>query len=72
MPESTRLSVPAPPAEPALQPRLVVTDLDGSLLDHHSYDFAPAAPWLARLKQLGVPVIPVSYTHLTLPTIYSV
>ncbi|WP_249979240.1 HAD-IIB family hydrolase [Vreelandella olivaria] len=46
--------------DPALQPRLVVTDLDGSLLDHHSYDFSPAAPWLARLKQLGVPVIPVT------------
>ena len=47
-------------ADPALQPRLVVTDLDGSLLDHHSYDFSPAAPWLARLKQQGVPVIPVT------------
>ena len=46
--------------DPALTPRLVVTDLDGSLLDHHSYDFSPAAPWLARLKQLGVPVIPVT------------
>jgi mannosyl-3-phosphoglycerate phosphatase len=49
-----------PLADPALQPRLVVTDLDGSLLDHHSYDFSPAAPWLARLKQMGVPVIPVT------------
>nr|WP_244993010.1 HAD-IIB family hydrolase [Halomonas piezotolerans] len=46
--------------DPALTPRLVVTDLDGSLLDHHSYDFSPAAPWLARLNQLGVPVIPVT------------
>ncbi len=46
--------------DPALQPRLVVTDLDGSLLDHHSYDFSPAKPWLARLKQLGVPVVPVT------------
>lgn len=46
--------------DPALQPRLVVTDLDGSLLDHHSYDFSPAKPWLARLKQWGVPVIPVT------------
>ncbi|WP_193091874.1 HAD-IIB family hydrolase [Halomonas colorata] len=40
--------------------RLVLTDLDGSLLDHHSYDFSPAAPSLSRLKQLGVPVIPVT------------
>ncbi|RUR52398.1 HAD-IIB family hydrolase [Vreelandella populi] len=40
--------------------RLVLTDLDGSLLDHHSYDFSPAAPSLARLKELRVPVIPVT------------
>lgn len=44
----------------ALTPRLLFTDLDGSLLDHHSYDWSPAGPWLARLKQLGVPVIPVT------------
>lgn len=48
------------PQDPALRPRLVFTDLDGSLLDHHSYDWSPARPWLARLKQLGVPVIPVT------------
>lgn len=60
MSEHTLPLVPAPPADRALQPRLVVTDLDGSLLDHHSYDFTPAAPWLARLKQMGVPVIPVT------------
>lgn len=57
MPESAQST---PSVDPALQPRLVVTDLDGSLLDHHSYDFSPAAPWLARLKQMGVPVIPVT------------
>ncbi|TKB45800.1 mannosyl-3-phosphoglycerate phosphatase, partial [Ferrimonas sediminicola] len=28
---------------------LVVTDLDGTLLDHHSYSFQPAEPALARL-----------------------
>ncbi|WP_386082932.1 HAD-IIB family hydrolase [Vreelandella sp. F11] len=66
MPESARLSpstlsaASTPSVDPALQPRLIVTDLDGSLLDHHSYDFSPAAPWLARLKQMGVPVIPVT------------
>src|SRR5690554_6819305 len=60
MPESTRLSVPAPPVDPALQPRLIVTELEGLLLDHHSYDFVPAAPWLSSLKQMGVPVIPVT------------
>lgn len=68
MPESNQFSAPLSPSpspspspvDPAFQPRLVVTDLDGSLLDHHSYDFSPAAPWLARLKQMGVPVIPVT------------
>lgn len=65
MPESTHLSsVPLSPSlssvDPILQPRLVVTDLDGSLLDHHSYDFSPATPWLAQLKKMRVPVIPVT------------
>lgn len=46
--------------DPALEPRLVLTDLDGSLLDHDSYDAAPALPWLARLKALGIPVVPVT------------
>lgn len=41
-------------------PRVVFTDLDGSLLDHDSYDWQPAAAWLARLKQADVPVIPVT------------
>lgn len=41
-------------------PILVFTDLDGTLLDHHSYDWSPAAPWLARLRSAGVPVIPVT------------
>lgn len=35
----------------------VVTDLDGTLLDHH-YDWQPAAPCLRALKRSGVPVIP--------------
>jgi mannosyl-3-phosphoglycerate phosphatase len=39
---------------------LVFTDLDGTLLDHHSYDYRPALPALQRLHQAGVPVIPVS------------
>ncbi|MDW5377351.1 HAD-IIB family hydrolase [Halomonas sp. HP20-15] len=42
------------------RPRLIFTDLDGSLLDHYSYDWSPAVPWLKRLKQAGVPVIPVT------------
>ncbi|MDR5875675.1 HAD-IIB family hydrolase [Halomonas sp. CUBES01] len=56
-------SASAPPADRAdtsAPPRLVVTDLDGSLLDHHRYDAAPAKAWLARLKQAKIPVIPVT------------
>ncbi|QEY31032.1 HAD-IIB family hydrolase [Synechococcus sp. RSCCF101] len=35
----------------------VVTDLDGTLLDHR-YDWSPAAATLAVLRQAGIPVIP--------------
>lgn len=35
----------------------IFTDLDGTLLDHESYDFAPARPMLARLAMAGVPVV---------------
>lgn len=40
--------------------RLIFTDLDGSLLDHHSYSFAPAVPLLAELEAMDVPVIPIT------------
>lgn len=36
---------------------LIFSDLDGSLLDHETYDWQPAAPWLRRLKQHDIPVI---------------
>lgn len=36
---------------------MIFTDLDGTLIDHHSYQWAPAAPALERLRDLGVPVI---------------
>ncbi|MEJ2590073.1 MAG: HAD-IIB family hydrolase [Candidatus Thiodiazotropha sp.] len=39
---------------------LIFTDLDGTLLDHHSYDHSPALPALKRLRELHIPVIPVS------------
>jgi mannosyl-3-phosphoglycerate phosphatase len=39
---------------------VVFTDLDGTLLDHHSYDHTPALPALNRLASLEIPVIPVS------------
>lgn len=44
----------------ASAPRLLFTDLDGSLLDPCREDWSAARPWLARLKQLDVPVIPVT------------
>ena len=37
---------------------LVFTDLDGTLLDHHSYSFAPALPMLHKLDSIKIPVIP--------------
>lgn len=38
-------------------PLLVFSDLDGSLLDIHTLDWQPAAPWLMRLREAQVPVI---------------
>jgi mannosyl-3-phosphoglycerate phosphatase len=39
---------------------LVVTDLDGSLLDHDTYSHAPAQPVLDLLESLRIPVIMAS------------
>ena len=36
---------------------LVFTDLDGTLLDFHTLDWQPAAPWLEKLMDEQVPVI---------------
>lgn len=39
-------------------PRIIVfSDLDGTLLDHETYSWAPAAPALAMLKARGIPLI---------------
>ncbi|HFK4577733.1 TPA: mannosyl-3-phosphoglycerate phosphatase-related protein [Citrobacter sedlakii] len=38
-------------------PVLVFTDLDGTLLDNQTYDWQPAAGWLARLREHEIPVI---------------
>lgn len=40
--------------------KLIFTDLDGSLLDHHSYSFKPAAGMLKKLELQGIPVIPIT------------
>jgi len=43
---------------PDLQdPLVVITDLDGSLLDHHTYSWQPAARWLDTLIAARVPVV---------------
>lgn len=36
---------------------VIVTDLDGTLLDHHSYSFEPARPALELITQRGYPLI---------------
>jgi mannosyl-3-phosphoglycerate phosphatase len=36
---------------------IVLTDLDGTLLDAHTYDWSPARPALARLAALGIPLL---------------
>ncbi len=40
--------------------RVVFTDLDGTLLDHDTYDWQPAAATLDELKACGIPVVLVS------------
>lgn len=40
--------------------KLIFTDLDGSLLDHHSYSFKPAIDMLDKLESKGIPVIPIT------------
>lgn len=39
---------------------LVFSDLDGTLIDHHSYSAAPAAPALSKLKTCGAGLIMAS------------
>ncbi len=36
---------------------LIFTDLDGTLLDLHSYSYEAALPALARIKELGIPIV---------------
>lgn len=38
-------------------PLIVMSDLDGTLLDHDSYSFAPAVPVITRLQTAGIPLI---------------
>ncbi|WP_319380340.1 HAD-IIB family hydrolase [Thiomicrorhabdus sp.] len=40
-----------------MQLNYLFTDLDGTLLNHHDYEYRPVLPVLSRLKELGVTVI---------------
>lgn len=53
--------------QPAQSTYLVFTDLDGTLLDHDTYDFSPALPAIRHLQQSGIPVI--ANSSKTLPEI---
>ncbi len=46
---------------------VVFTDLDGTLLDHHTYSFEPALRALERLRELQIPVVLV--TSKTFPEV---
>ena len=37
--------------------KIVFTDLDGSLLDHRTYDYSPARPALAKLQEKHIPLV---------------
>jgi mannosyl-3-phosphoglycerate phosphatase len=39
---------------------IVFSDLDGTLLDHHTYSYEAAVPALSRLRELEIPLILVS------------
>ena len=39
---------------------LVFTDMDGTLLDHHTYSFEAAKPALTALEKKDIPVIPTT------------
>lgn len=57
MPTATRKRRPAKPSKPGL---VVFTDLDGTLLDFHTYSYAAAMAALRELKRLSVPLVLVS------------
>ena len=37
--------------------KIILTDLDGTLLDHQTYDYSPARPALAQLKEKNIPLV---------------
>ena len=49
--------MPVDPHFPSPPPLVVMTDLDGTLLDHETYSYAPASLMLDRLRSEGIPLI---------------
>lgn len=47
----------SPDMKDNVPPLIVMTDLDGTLLDHDTYSFAPAVPVMERLRATGIPLI---------------
>ena len=45
-------------SQPKQNSLLIFTDMDGSLLNHHDYNFESAKPLLIRLRNQHIPVIP--------------
>ncbi len=37
--------------------KIVFSDLDGTLLDHRTYDYTPALPALASLQEKQIPLV---------------
>ncbi len=37
--------------------KILITDMDGTLLDHQTYDYSPARPALAKLKEKNIPLV---------------
>ena len=42
---------------PEKRPLIVITDLDGTLLDHHNYQYTAALPALQLLKKRNIPLV---------------
>ena len=59
---------PTPFPAPADDLRLVVSDMDGTLLDGDGNIPSQLWPLLETMRDRAIAFVPVSYTHLTLPT----
>jgi mannosyl-3-phosphoglycerate phosphatase len=40
-----------------MRPTIIFSDLDGTILDHHTYSFEPARPALEALLEAGIPLV---------------